>query len=285
LLCPTNKDNALSIYYVDGAFVPANQAVIPVDDLAVLRGYGVFDLIRTYDGKPFFLKEHIERLHNSAAEIGLHMPWTTRELIGIVRETLAKNSHRESNIRIVVTGGSSPDFTTPQDNPRLLVLVSPLPKLPAAWYSDGVKIITLVTERFKPGAKSINYIPATVALEKARRKDAIEALYLDRQDYVLEGTTSNIFAFIGKALITPGRDILSGITRQVVLAVAAERFEVQIRDISRQELMQADEVFITGTNKGVVPVIQVDDTVIGRGAPGPLTRRLTDDLARQTAAG
>ncbi len=273
----------MSTYYVDGSFVQSDQAVIPVDDLAVLRGFGVFDLVRTYNGKPFFLKEHIERLRNSAAEIGLHMPWTTRELIGIVSETLAKNSHRESNIRIVVTGGSSPDFTTPQDNPRLLVLVSPLPELPAAWYSDGVKIITLVTERFKPGAKSINYIPATIALEEARRKDAIEALYLDRQDYVLEGTTSNVFAFIGKALITPGRDILSGITRQVVLAVAAEHFEVHIRDISRQELMQANEVFITGTNKGVVPVIQVDDTVIGRGAPGPLTRQLTADLARQTA--
>ncbi len=273
----------MSIYYIDGAFVPADQAVIPVDDLAVLRGYGVFDLVRTYGGKPFFLKEHIERLRNSAAEIGLHMPWTTRDLIGIVRETLSKNSHGESNIRVVVTGGSSPDFTTPQDKPRLLVLVSPLPELPAAWYADGVKIITLVTERFKPGAKSINYIPATVALEKARRKNAIEALYLDRRDYVLEGTTSNIFAFIGPALITPGRDILSGITRQVVLAVAAEHFEVQIRDISRQELMQADEVFITGTNKGVVPVIQVDDTIIGRGTPGPLTQRLTDDLARQTA--
>ncbi len=275
----------MSTYYVDGSFVQSDQAVIPVDDLAVLRGFGVFDLVRTYNGKPFFLKEHIERLRNSAAEIGLHMPWTTRELIGIVSETLAKNSHRESNIRIVVTGGSSPDFTTPQDKPRLLVLVSPLPELPAAWYSDGVKIITLVTERFKPGAKSINYIPATVALEEARRKNAIEALYLDRQDYVLEGTTSNIFAFIGNALVTPGRDILSGITRQVILDVAAEHFEVHIRDISRPELMQADEVFITGTNKGVVPVIQVDDTVIGRGTPGPLTRRLTDDLARRTAAG
>ncbi len=273
----------MSIYYVDGLFVPSDQAVIPVDDLAVLRGFGVFDLVRTYSGKPFFLKEHIDRLRHSAAEIGLHAPWTTRELISIVSETLAKNSYRESNIRIVVTGGSSPDFTTPQDKPRLLVLVSPLPELPETWYSEGVKIITRVTDRFKPGIKSINYIPATVALEEARRKSAIEALYLDRQDCVLEGTTSNIFAFIGKALVTPGRDILSGITRQVVLAVAAKHFEVQIRDISRQELVQADEVFITGTNKGVVPVVQVDDTVIGNGAPGPLTRRLTDDLARQTA--
>ena len=233
----------MSIYYVDGVFVPSDQAVIPVDDLALLRGFGVFDLVRTYNGKPFFLKEHIERLRHSAAEIGLHLPWTTHELIRIVRETLAKNSYRESNIRIVVTGGSSPDFTTPQDKPRLLVLISPLPELPETWYSDGVKIITRVTDRFKPGIKSINYIPATVALEEARRKGAIEALYLDRQDYVLEGTASNIFAFTGKALVTPGRDILSGITRQVVLAVAAEHFEVQIRDLSRQELLLADEVF------------------------------------------
>ena len=272
----------MSIYYVDGSFVQSDQAVIPVDDLAVLRGLGVFDLVRTYRGKPFSLKAHVERLRNSAAEIGLHMPWTTADLIAIVQETLSKNNHRESNIRIVVTGGSSPDFTTPQNNPRLLVLVSPLPELPAAWYTDGVKIITQVTERFKPGAKSINYIPATIALEKARNAGAIEALYLDRQDYVLEGTTSNLFAFKGRTLITPGRDILSGITRQVVLEVAAEQFTVQIRDISRQELLVADEVFITGTNKGVVPVIQVDDTIIGNGAPGPLTRELINRLTEQT---
>jgi len=273
----------LGIYYIDGSFVPAEQAVIPVDDLAVLRGFGVFDLVRTYNGQPFFLKEHLERVHHSAAEIGLHVPWSHGELNGIVLETLAKNNYPESNIRIVVTGGSSPDFTTPQDKPRLLVLVSPLPKLPETWYIDGVKLITRVTDRFKPGVKSINYIPATVALEEARRKGAIEALYLDREGYVLEGTTSNIFIFKQNTLITPGRDILSGITRKVVLEVAAAQFEVQIRDISRQELLGADEVFITGTNKGVVPVVQVDDAQIGKGTPGLLTRKLTDELAQRTA--
>jgi branched-chain amino acid aminotransferase len=274
----------LSIYYVDGSFVDSDQAVIPVDDLAVLRGFGVFDLVRTYNGKPFFLKEHIERMCHSAAEIGLHIPWSTGELLAVVTETLAKNSYRESNIRMVVTGGSSPDFMTPQNKPRLLVLVSPLPELPSNWYSEGVKIITRVTDRFKPGVKSINYIPATVALEEARQKGAIEALYLDRQDFVLEGTTSNIFIFKNNTLITPGRDILSGITRQVVLDVAAKQFEVQIRDISRQELLEADEVFITGTNKGIVPVIKVDESQIGTGTPGPLTRQLTDALAEQTTA-
>jgi len=272
----------LSVYYIDGSFVPAEQAVIPVDDLAVLRGFGVFDLVRTYNGKPFFLKEHLERLHHSAAEIGLHVPWSHSELNEIVLDTLAKNNYPESNIRIVVTGGSSPDFTTPQDKPRLLVLVSPMPKLPESWYTDGVKLITRVTDRFKPGVKSINYIPATVALEEARRKGAIEALYLDREGYVLEGTTSNIFIFKENKLVTPGRDILSGITRKVTLDVATTLFDVQIRDISRQELLGADEVFITGTNKGLVPVVQVDDARIGSGRPGPLTAKLTDELARQT---
>ena len=272
----------MSIYYVDGVFVDSDQAVIPVDDLAVLRGFGVFELVRTYNGRPFFLKEHIERLHHSAEEIGLHMPWTTAELVDIVKVSLAKNSYREANIRIVVTGGSSPDFITPQDKPRLLVLISSLPALPQNWYREGVKIITRVTNRFKPGVKSINYIPATVALEEARQKGAIEALYLDRQDYVLEGTPSNIFAFLGNTLVTPGRDILSGITRQVVLDVAVKHFKVQIRNIARRELLEADEVFITGTNKGIVPVVQVDDTRIGNGTPGPLTQQLTNDLAAQT---
>ena len=272
----------MSIYYIDGSFIASDQAVIPVDDLAILRGFGVFDLVRTYGGKPFFLKEHIERLRHSAAEIGLHFPWTSKGLINIVRETLEKNSYGESNIRIVVTGGSSPDFMTPQNKPRLLVLVSPVPILPEAWYSEGVKIITRITERFKPGVKSINYIPATVALKEARQLGAIESVYLDRQGFVLEGTTSNIFAFKGKELITPGRDILSGITRKVVLDVAREIFNIQIRDIPRQELLSADEVFITGTNKGVVPVIQVDEITIGSGKPGPLTRRLIEKLAEHT---
>jgi branched-chain amino acid aminotransferase len=272
----------LSIYYIDGSFVSSDRAVIPVDDLAVLRGFGVFDLVRTYGGKPFFLKEHIERLRHSANEIGLHFPWSIKTLLDIVMETLRRNSHKESSIRMVVTGGSSPDFMTPQNKPRLLVLISPVPLLPKAWYTEGVKIITRMTERFKPGVKSINYIPATVALEEARQRGAVEALYLDRHDFVLEGTASNVFAFSGERLITPGRDILSGITRQVVLNVAKEHFTVQIRDISRQELLSADEVFLTGTSKGVVPVIQVDETTIGNGKPGPLTRQLIKKLAEHT---
>jgi len=273
----------VEIYYVDGKFVPANEASIPVNDLALLRGLGVFDLLRTYGGRPFFLEEHLERLENSARKIGLPMPWSRRELTDIVLETLARNNCEDANIRVVVTGGSSSDFMTPQGNPRLLVLVNPVPTLPAEWYTDGVKIITIVTERPMTGAKSISYIPATIALKKAREENAVEAIYITRDNCVQEGTTSNIFAFINGKLVTPGRGILSGITRRVILNITRELYDTDIRDITRSELLKADEIFITGTNKGLVPVIQVDETRIGNGRPGTLTRNVMKLLSEHTA--
>jgi branched-chain amino acid aminotransferase len=273
------------IYYVDGKFVPAEAAVIPVDDLALLRGIGVFDLLRTYNGKPYFLDAHIDRLENSARKIDLALPWSHDEIAGVVKATLAKNDIPEANIRIVVTGGSSHDFMTPSGPPRLLVLVSPIPKLPETWYTDGVKIISWEVERPIPGAKSIDYISASLALKKAAAEGAIEALYIDRNGLALECTTSNIFAFKGDTLITPGRGILSGVTRKVVLQLADGLFPIDIRDISRQELVTTDEVFITGTSKGLVPVIRIDADIIGDGRPGKKTRRLMEELKHHTAKG
>jgi branched-chain amino acid aminotransferase len=274
----------MDVYYIDGVFVSSEAATIPVNDLAVLRGYGVFDLMRTYNGEPLFMEDHIARLANSASEIGLHFPWKTNEVSDIIRQTIERNPHlADASIRVVVTGGPSDDFSTPKNAPRLLVLVSAVPSLPAAWYRDGVKIVTEVTERFKPGVKSINYIPATIAMKKARKANAVESIYLDRNQRVLEGTTSNIFAFINGRLVTPGAEILSGITRKVVLEVSRELFQVEIRDITLDELVTAEEVFITGTNKGLVPVNQVDGHRIGDGRPGPNTRRIMAKLGERVA--
>lgn len=273
----------MATYYINGEFVPAEHACLPINDLAILRGFAVFELLRTYGGKPFFLEAHLERLENSARQIGLHLSWSLPQMADIVTRTLARNAFAEANVRIVVTGGPSADFTTPENKPRLLVLVSPLPELPAHWYRDGVKVITRVTERPITGAKSINYIPATIALEEARRQGAVEALYVTRDGRVQEGTTSNLFVFIGRTLATPGREILPGITRRVILELAAPLFPVQIRDISIDELFRASEVFITGTNKGLVPVVQVDDRLIGTGRPGENTRQLMAALTERTA--
>lgn len=264
----------MNIFYIDGEFVPADSATVPATDLAVLRGYGVFDFLRTYGGRPFKLDEHLQRLEKSAAMIGMQLPWPRAELAEITLETLRRNPYDESNVRIVVTGGVSDDFITPRDTPRLLVMVTPLHRLPDEWYSDGVKVTTTLTERYYPTAKTINYIPAILARQRAQAEGAVEAIYVSRDDDVLEGTTTNIFAFFGDKLLSPGEGVLIGITRQVILDVVKGAFEAELTRISRTQLLQADEIFITASNKEIVPVIQVDDQTIGDGKPGPNTRRV-----------
>ena len=270
------------VYYIDGEFVAADAARLPVDDLAILRGYGVFDFLRTYGGKPIFLDAHLARLHHSASQIGLTIPWTAEHIGELVKQTLARNSHAEANIRIVVTGGSSPDFITPTGKPRLLILVTAIMQPPDWWYSAGVKVITLHVRRSFPGAKSIDYIPATLALKEAQRRQAVEAVYLDDNGNVLEGTTSNIFMVVDRHLVTPEKEILSGITRMHIMALARDLFSVVVRRIGREELLAASEVFITSTNKGVVPVVRVDETPIGSGAPGERTRALMQAFREYT---
>jgi len=272
----------VSIYYVDGKYVPSEEAVIPVDDLSIMRGVGVFDFMRTFGGKPHFLKEHVARLENSAREIGLELPWSQEEISAVVTTTLEKNRLPEANIRVLITGGSSPDFITPQGKPRLLVLVTPVTPPPPEWYTEGVKIITVHSRRNLPEAKSIDYIRATMALREAKKAGAVEAIYLDRERFVLEGTTSNIFAIIGGVLMTPGHNILPGITRKAVLTLAESMMECRVEEVSLTALLDADEVFITGSGKGVVPVVKVNEHTIGNGAPGPKTKLLIEVLARQT---
>ncbi|THB81494.1 MAG: branched-chain amino acid aminotransferase [Desulfobacteraceae bacterium] len=271
----------MEVYYVDGEFVPKDQAVIPVNDLAILRGLGVFDLIRTLNGRPYFFKEHIDRLMQSARQTGLHLPWNQTQIEDIVLQTLEKNPHlSDANIRIVITGGSSTDFMTFQEQPRLIVLITPMKRYPSEWYEKGVKVITIQQERDLPDAKSISYISAALALKQAHDEKAIEALYVNRNTEVLEGTTSNLFALFNQTLVTPEAGILKGVTRQAVLNIARDLYAIEQRPIKLDELLQADEVFITGTNKGVVPVVQVDTTIINTGRPGKNTLTLLAHLTR-----
>jgi branched-chain amino acid aminotransferase len=270
----------MRIYHVDGEFVPADKAVIPVDDLSIIRGYGVCDVMRTFNGRPYFLKEHIKRLENSADQIGLYLPWSTNDLINIVLETLKRNKIiDEVNIRIIVTGGSSPDFFYPQDKPRLLIIVTDISHPPECWYKDGIKVTTSHLERTVPGAKLISYIPAVMALKKAKLSNALEAIYVNHDNEALEGTTSNLFAFFGNTLITPAKGVLKGITRQAVLDLASDLYKIKEEVIRLEDLLKADEIFVTGTSKGAVPVIQVDETIIGSGMPGKRTKKIISSLA------
>lgn len=272
----------MDVYYINGEIHASQNAVISVNDLGVLRGYGVFDFLRTYGKKPFHLEAHLQRLQRSARLIGLHMPWATDELNTIVHQTLERSQHGEANIRLVVTGGISSDGITPQQDSTLLVMVTALQPMPSEWYRDGVKVITTHDERYCPGAKTINYIPAIIALKRAASQQAIESLYVDRYGRVLEGTTSNLFALQDDVLITPDRDILPGITRDVILRLASDFYPTQLRSIKKEELRLMDELFITSSNKEVLPVVRVDEIVVGNGKPGARTLKIMQAFAEWT---
>ena len=273
----------MDIYYIDGKFVPANEAVISVNDLALLRGYGVFDFLRTYNGVPFLLDAHINRLRRSAELIDISFPWSSLELLDIVMKTLDRNRYPESNIRILVTGGDSLDGLTPIGKSKLLVMVLPLKRLPPAFYEKGVKLTTSRIQRLFPGAKSTNYIAGIRAMAAAKKAGAVESLYIGRGDRVLECVTSNFFGFSGDTLLTPESDILPGITRQVVLDLAEGVFKTETREMTLDELKHLDEAFITSSNKEVLPVVHVDDLCIGNGLPGKNTRRLMNLFTAFTA--
>ena len=266
----------MGIFYIDGKFVDENEAVLPVSDLAILRGYAVFDFLRTYNGHPFHLEDHLNRLRNSAALIGLVCPWSLEELSDIVGKTLVQNDYPESNIRLLITGGDSEDSISPGQKPRLLVMVRPVMPHPDIWYQEGIKIITSRLNRYIHGAKSTDYIRAIVTLKDAQAVGAIESLYVNKNDQVLEGTTSNLFVVRDNTVITPSDDILPGITRDVLIEILKPDFPVELRPVTRQELLDTEEAFMTSSTKEVVPVVQVDEHNIADRLPGRVTMKVME---------
>ncbi|MCY4147683.1 MAG: aminotransferase class IV [Chloroflexi bacterium] len=263
----------MAIHYIDGEFVEASQARIPADDLAVLRGYGVFDFLRTYKGAPFRLVEHLQRLRRSAQLIELACPWDIAELADIVEQTLRHNNYSESGIRLVITGGEGHGGFLPTGKSRLLVMVAPMLPLPAETIQRGASVVAVEQARHLPEAKTINYIPGITAQLKARRANpqALEAIYTEAGK-VREGTRSNTFICRGGIWSSPARGVLPGITRAEVIRLLGD--QVDLRDITLDEYRAADEVIITSSTKEIVPIVRVDDCVIGNGAPGPCTSAL-----------
>jgi len=264
------------IYYVNGQFSEADKSSVNVRDLAILRVYGCFDYLRTYNGKPFHLLRNVQRLRNSCKIIELDFPWTDQELSDIILQTLDRNRDNgfpEKGIRVVVSGGVSSNNIIPDGKPTLAVMIEAPSNAPENLYFDGAKVVTIVMGRLFPTAKTINYIPAIIAQKKSKKAGGIEAIYVN-EGYVQEGTTSNIFAFFGDKLVTPSGEILLGLTRAAVIEVAKGKFEVEICPLRYEQLLKADEVFITSANRRVLPVVDVDGKSIGNGKPGKNTKVL-----------
>lgn len=262
------------LFYLNGQFLPEDKAKISVTDLGLVRGYAVFDFLRTYNGRPFKLSEHLQRLKKSAEIIQLSLPWTIEELRKLVIATFQKNSLKDACIKIIITGGVSPNQILPVGQPTLAILVYPIVVYPKSFYRNGIKVITVAHHRVVPMAKTTDYADAVASLIKARKQQAIEALYTNEKKQILEATTSNFFAFKDNFLITPKDDILLGITRQLVIELAAKEFKVKLRPIKYSEVKDIDEAFITATNKEVMPVVQINNQKVGNGKVGEKTKKV-----------
>ncbi len=263
-----------ALWYLDGCWMHPNEMTISINDTAVLRGYSAFESLRTYDRRPFHLDEHINRLYHSADLIELGIPWPREHVVAAAQEIIARNSYKHATIRIYVTGGVSEDGVLPSDTPSLALLITPLGERDMQRFARGYRVITTRLQREAPEAKTTNYLAAMRALKEAAQRNADDALYINEQDHVLEATRSNFFIFRGDTLVTPRAGVLIGVTRNVVLELARGRFAIEERPILLDELPLADEAFVTSSSKEIMPVIQVDDVIIGNGFSGPRTTEL-----------
>ena len=270
--------------YIDGKYYGEKNARISVFDHGLLYGDGVFEGIRAYNGRVFKLKEHIDRLFYSAKGILLTIPLAHAEIMRAVVNTCRLNKLRDGYIRLVVTRGVGGLGLNPNrcKLPSVIIIADRIQLYPVELYERGMDIITVPTTRnlhsaLNPAIKSLNYLNNILAKIEANNGGCEEAIMLNSQGFVAECTGDNIFAVKGKQLVTPplSAGALYGITRSTVMDLARETgLEVSEPNLTRYDLFNADEVFLTGTGAEVVPVVKIDGRVIGEGQPGPVTRDL-----------
>ncbi|MGI9862405.1 branched-chain-amino-acid transaminase [Moorella naiadis] len=270
--------------YLDGEYVDEEEAKLSVFDHGLLYGDGVFEGIRAYYGRVFRLKEHINRLYDSARSINLDPGLSKEEMIAVVLETCRRNNLQDAYIRLVITRGKGDLGLDPRKCPRpsIFCIAAAIELYPAELYEKGLELVTLGTRRNAPDAldpriKSLNYLNNIIAKMEATRAGAPEGLFLNKEGYVAEATGDNIFIVKNGQLITPPPfvGLLEGITRNAVMELAAQAgIPVYEKVFTRHDVYVADECFLTGTAAEAIPVVKVDGRPIGNGQPGPITRDL-----------
>lgn len=262
-----------NICFFNGKTVSLNKVKIDPYDLGILRGYSVFDVMRVQNEKPFLLDDHWRRLQSSAKELNLKIPVSRKEYGKTVKKLLAANKFKKSIIRTMLTGGISADAMSPGKE-TFYILIEKFKPLPNLVYKKGAGVITLDYKRDFPQAKISNYITAIRSHGRKNKKGALEIIYTNNGK-ALEASTSNFFIIKNNILITPKEDILLGMTRNLVIKLAKKAgYKVQERNVKIKELYSADEVFLTASNKDIVPVVKINDRKISNGKIGDITKDL-----------
>lgn len=279
--------------YLDGKLVEKDEAKISVFDHGLLYGDGVFEGIRAYNGRVFRLREHLDRIYNSARAIMLDISMSKKEMEAAVIETLAANKLRDAYIRLVVTRGVGDLGLDPKNcsNPTVFIITDKIKLYPEELYTRGLEVVTSSIKRNIPQAlspciKSLNYLNNILAKVEATRAGVPEAIMLNAQGYVAECTGDNIFLLKENTLITPpsSAGALEGITRGAVMELAKNKLKLLVKEdvFTTYHLYTADECFLTGTAAEVIPMVKIDGRPVGDGKPGKTTLRLVKEFRELT---
>ena len=258
---------------INGKLLKKEEALIPLNDLGMLRGFSVFDYFRVLQGIPIFFEDHMDRLKLSADKMGLMVPWSRDEIKSMVTELISANEATEAGFRIIATGGFSDDGYTPADA-NVYMSMHILPTYPEDDFKFGRKIIASNFMRELPEIKTTMYVNAVKLQKRMKAENAIEILY-HNNGAITECSRSNIF-FVdqdGNVLTSPDK-VLQGITRKHAIALAKSKFPVIERTVQMDEIPNMKEVFITSSTRGVMPVIAVEDIQIADGKVGKITAEL-----------
>jgi branched-chain amino acid aminotransferase len=257
------------IFYINGAFVPEQEARLSVNDIALLRGYGIFDFFKAVNGVPIFIEDHLDRFEASAAKMHLAIAESREQLREAILTLIKRNPAPLLGIKIVLTGGLSPDGYTPT-TPNLLMIAKPFQFADA---NKPMKLMLVEHQRELADIKTTNYLLPIWLLPQMKAAKADDYLY-HKDGYITESSRSNIFIIKDEQLITSNQGILFGITRKHILKMAAKHFEVIERPVSLEEALSTDEVFTTGSTKRVIGIGQIDNHLIGNGQTGKATKYL-----------
>ena len=278
--------------YIDGQYYSQETAKISVFDHGLLYGDGVFEGIRSYNGRVFKLSEHLDRLYESASAILLQIPLSIEEMEQAVLETLRENHLQDAYIRLVVTRGVGDLGLDPDKckQPSIIIIADVITLYPDEFYEKGLDIITVpsrrnLSEAINPRIKSLNYLNNILAKIEGKQAGVVEVLMLNADGYVVECSGDNIFYIKKDELVTPPTHvgILEGITRNTVIELAKARgINVVEKVFTRHDLYISEECFLTGTAAEVIPVVKIDNRQIGQGVPGKMTRSLIQDFQHLT---
>jgi len=262
--------------YLNRKIVPLAKAHVGLYDIGLLRGFGIYEALMTYNRKPFMLGAHLARFRNSAKSLSLKIPATNAEIESAMHKLVERSipKGKEAIFRVILTGGTAVDsIEYNRKRPTFYILVEEFHLFPKKYYTDGCSLTVFEEQRSFPESKTTNYIQAVLLQEERKKAGAIEILYIS-EGKVLEAATSNFFIVKNGRLITAKERVLPGVTRKVAIEVSRPYFKIEEREVTVAEMYKADEAFITSSFKEIVPIVKIGDRKIGDGKVGEVTKRV-----------